>query len=275
MSRRFVLEASLACTMLLLPVVVSAQGHGARGPVGAVPVGIPVHPMVMSAPAVRAPVQGAGAARPVIHSGVGGAAGVAPRNGVRPVRTKSPVHNHPGRTNPGVSYGSMPAQGAYAEDDYGVPGLGFDYPHHAAVHRHSGHAHFRGGGVVPFFGGGIYVPATGYVDAGAVPEAGAEEEQGDVGSQSADYPAPTAVDETPPASRARTKSNNVVPPSQDYIFVKKDGTVFFAVAYSWVNGNLQYVTQDGLPRLVSLSTLDLDATEKFNEQRGVAFHSPA
>ena len=51
--------------------------------------------------------------------------------------------------------------------------------------------------------------------------------------------------------------------------------MFFAVAYSWVNANLQYVTLDGLRKLAAMSTLDLDATVQFNEQRGVAFRSPA
>jgi hypothetical protein len=51
--------------------------------------------------------------------------------------------------------------------------------------------------------------------------------------------------------------------------------VFFAVAYSWVNGNLQYITQEGLRKIAPLTTLDLDATSQFNEQRGVPFRSPA
>jgi hypothetical protein len=84
-----------------------------------------------------------------------------------------------------------------------------------------------------------------------------------------------ALDQAPMVPRTRSNSNNSVPATPEYIFVRRDGTVFFAVAYSWVNGNLQYVTQDGVRKLAAMSTLDLDATVQFNEQRGVAFRSPA
>jgi hypothetical protein len=63
--------------------------------------------------------------------------------------------------------------------------------------------------------------------------------------------------------------------SEQYVFVRRDGTVFFAVAYSWEEGNLFYVTQDGLRRSVTSDLLDLDATQQFNEQRGLTFKAPA
>jgi len=65
------------------------------------------------------------------------------------------------------------------------------------------------------------------------------------------------------------------PESEQYVFVKRDGTVFFAVAYSWDNQTLRYVTQEGLRRSVTREALDLVATQQFNEQRGVNFHLPA
>ncbi len=61
----------------------------------------------------------------------------------------------------------------------------------------------------------------------------------------------------------------------EYVFVRRDGTLLFAVAYSWDNGTLRYVTRDGLRRSVTQDTLDMDATQQFNEQRGVNFHLPA
>ena len=64
-------------------------------------------------------------------------------------------------------------------------------------------------------------------------------------------------------------------PSESYVFVRRDGTLFFAVAYSWSDGTLNYVTQEGLRRSVGRDALDLDATQQFNEQRGLNFHSPA
>jgi hypothetical protein len=61
----------------------------------------------------------------------------------------------------------------------------------------------------------------------------------------------------------------------EYIFVRRDGTVFFAVAYSWESGSLRYVSSEGLSRSVAREMLDLNATQQFNEQRGMAFRSPA
>jgi hypothetical protein len=59
------------------------------------------------------------------------------------------------------------------------------------------------------------------------------------------------------------------------VFVRRDGTVFLAVAFSFSAGNLQYVTKEGLRRSVPANTLDLDATQQFNEQRGVTVRLPA
>ena len=57
--------------------------------------------------------------------------------------------------------------------------------------------------------------------------------------------------------------------------MRRDGTIIFAVAYSFNAGNLQYVTKDGLRRSIPLNTLDFDATQQFNEQRGVTVRLPA
>ena len=51
--------------------------------------------------------------------------------------------------------------------------------------------------------------------------------------------------------------------------------MFFAVAYSWDQGSLRYVSSEGLRRTVSREALDLDATQQFNEQRGMTFRAPA
>jgi len=61
----------------------------------------------------------------------------------------------------------------------------------------------------------------------------------------------------------------------EYVFVRRDGTVFFAVAYSWDQGSLRYISSEGTRRSVSRDTLDLKATQEFNEQRGMTFRSPA
>jgi hypothetical protein len=47
------------------------------------------------------------------------------------------------------------------------------------------------------------------------------------------------------------------------------------VAYTWDHGTLRYVTRDGLRRSIASGALDMDATQQFNEQRGLNFKTPA
>jgi hypothetical protein len=63
--------------------------------------------------------------------------------------------------------------------------------------------------------------------------------------------------------------------TSEYVFVRRDGTVFFAVAYAWENGTLRYVTSEGLRRSAAGDSLDLNATQQFNEQRGLNFRLPS
>ncbi len=62
---------------------------------------------------------------------------------------------------------------------------------------------------------------------------------------------------------------------EEYVFVRRDGGLVFAVAYSWDNGTLRYVTPEGLRRSIGRDALDLNATQQFNEQRGLNFRAPA
>jgi hypothetical protein len=62
---------------------------------------------------------------------------------------------------------------------------------------------------------------------------------------------------------------------EQYVFVRRDGSLVFAVAYTWENGTLRYITPDGLRRSIGRDALDLNATQQFNEQRGVDFRAPA
>jgi hypothetical protein len=47
------------------------------------------------------------------------------------------------------------------------------------------------------------------------------------------------------------------------------------VAYSWDNNTLRYVTRDGFRRSIAREALDIDATQQFNEQRGLDFRPVA
>jgi hypothetical protein len=63
--------------------------------------------------------------------------------------------------------------------------------------------------------------------------------------------------------------------TSEYVFVRRDGGLLFAVAYSWDNGTLRYVTRDGVRKTVTQDSLDMNATQQFNEQRGLSFRVPA
>jgi len=157
--------------------------------------------------------------------------------------------------------------------------LGFDAVHQAAVCG-SGIAGSRGRGLIPaffpFFDGGFFLPGS----QAAVEEPSSADtsqtEESDIEaretirrhrvSEPAASPAPARTSET--ASGASLDND-------EFVFVRRDGTIFFAVAYSWENGTLRYVTIQGLPHTVTQDALDLDATRQFNEQRGLNFRLPA
>jgi len=170
-------------------------------------------------------------------------------------------------------------------EESNVPGLGFDAVHVAATRgNRSGVGRDRDrdrsrrnefGVLFPFFdGGGYYVP-TGPDISGDVPGDGQAvddaEDQGP-GPDDRPYPYDRALRSAnrPPAEQPGPQAD--VP---EYVFVRRDGTVFFAVAYSWDQGSLRYISTEGTRRSVSRDTLDLKATEEFNEQRGLTFRSPA
>ena len=175
-------------------------------------------------------------------------------------------------------------------DFTGVPGLGFDFVHLAAVHPQQFGRHGfrnRNTGFFPFFDSGFLLPygyGYGYSDTSA------DDSYASNAVSAPQYSADAANDAQNAASDDRRTSSRyglqgatapydvVVTPqkqSEQYVFVRRDGTVFFAVAYSWQAGNLFYVTQDGLRRSVTSDVLDLDATQQFNEQRGLTFRAPA
>jgi hypothetical protein len=164
-----------------------------------------------------------------------------------------------------------------------VPGLGFDYSHLAATHPGGEHGRrnrersFDDGAIFfPYGGGGYFVPTGPDVTAGEGGDDGtvaAEEDQPEGQGGPADYrptrgrslDRPSSVDYGPPAPQ---------PDVPEYVFVRRDGTVFFAVAYSWEHGSLKYVSTEGLRKTIARDTLDLNATQQFNEQRGMTFRAP-
>lgn len=162
----------------------------------------------------------------------------------------------------------------------GVPGLGFDYPHFSATHPQGPHDRDRGrnsgfvGAYFPIYGGGYFMPGSSEaVDYGEVSPAEPQQQEAEQ-----TRPIPTA-EETQPKETAPTIATapQFVPPQDpdEYVFVRRDGTLFFATAFAWENGTLRYITREGLRHTLTLDQLDLNATQQFNEQRGLNFRLPA
>jgi hypothetical protein len=265
--RRIFLHLSLA---FLLPAIGQAQ-HPA-GAAMSVPVArFSPAPMVASAPrvaAVRPMIAPHPVSRPVNRTGTRISA--APHTAAHPTGWN---HSTQHATN---SVDPVYPNGYNVTNGYPVPGLGFDYPHYFATHPNAGHCRRCSGNgfVVPFGDGGFYIPTPMY----AFAEQPAEEqpaEATDTGEQAAQTEEPPEQNypnyPNPPARVAPQP----VPKQSEYVFVRRDGTLIFAVAYSWINDRLQYVSEEGLRRTVPLNTIDMDATQQFNDQRGVPIRLPA
>ncbi len=247
----------LAGFVVFLPIGVQAQGRGAMPPVFHAAAVAP-HAMVSPSHAVVA--QGMPGTRGVVRSGM-------PRPGTPIARNTRRVNNpsHFGNHQTGLRASCSSA-----------PGFGFDEVHLAATCGPGPHG-VRGGAFAspfffPFYEGGFNVPgaATG-VDESATAESGQpeiiESENRDRGRRYRVTEAETA----PPVGPARAEPAD----NDEFVFVRRDGTVFFAVAYSWEKGTLRYINSQGLRHTVTQDALDLDATKQFNEQRGLNFRLPA
>jgi hypothetical protein len=272
MFERLAQFTALGFSLTILPACVSAQRSAAPAATMAVTpraMTIPVAVPAMHA----APVQ-AGLAHPGVHLGASaGGHPVAPHHPLKPAMPRPPARSYPVSSRPVYANGSTPND-SFDQGGYPVPGLGFDYVHYAAVHPNAFRHHFRGGAIVPFLGGGgLYVPLEYYGEPAPVAEQPGEAPAETEPAQLQRSDNALAVVDAPVHEHATASFPSA--PTPEFIFVRRDGTVFFAVAYSWINGSLQYITQDGLRKIAPLTTLDLDATSQFNEQRGVPFRSPA
>jgi len=274
--RRFLI---FAASLAFLPAIVSAQGRGGVGRA----MGSGMARPAMSAPAMARPAMAA----PHLAAHSSPSAGSHyyashPYPGMHYVRTRSgAIVLRPVTRQTGVARTPRDNRAILSED---VPGLGFDYSHVAAVHPQGthgrGHHHGRNGDFVgayfPFYGGGYYWPIfpddADDQQASAVPVE--EAQQGDNVQEEAEEPADI--------ERPVAPSHDYVPAkpvaqqdSDEYVFVRRDGTLFFAAAFAWENGTLRYITREGLRRTLSLDKLDLNATQQFNQQRGLNFRLPA
>ena len=220
-----------------------------------------------------------------------------PRSGMRvqPPATRSaavgfvPRTHSPGR-RPAHHNNFVSSHSLGATDFQDVPGLGFDFPHLPATTGNR-HAHRRNfDNTFPLGFSGFLLGAPSVIVEEAQPESQSELQQSDPEDALAENARESEAvrlgrsrsrrAENVPASRDSISRENEEPAPQknvaQFVFVKRDGSLIFAVGYSWdTKQTLRYVTPDGLRRSIAREALDLHATEEFNEQRGLNFTFPA
>lgn len=258
--RRFSITAVM---VLVIPALAVAQHPGAAGAVASAGAHAP---STSSRPATAIPRAAPVHGNAHVQSGAQSAVRANP-SGMRGQNT-----GHSGHRSNSAQFGSS------GTDFQNVPGLGFDYPHLAAI---SGNRQMQDGrfdGVSPFGFSGFLLTSPIFAEDAPAAEPQAATTQDDEVAD--DAPAVQRTRRLSQASRAASEpeAQTVPSPQQDveqYVFVRRDGGLVFAVAYSWENGTLRYVTPEGLRRTLGGDALDLNATQQFNEQRGLNFRGPA
>jgi hypothetical protein len=306
MRRKFVASSILFLTPLaaFAPAAMGQRtaGNGyapSSGAVAAAPrtsaqgVAAPVHALAVHTPAASGNAAGANtptrASVRVAHapgatsSATGfaaGSAGTRAGGAAIGVHRVAPAGVQPRRLNVTAGLGHLPLS---STDFSSSPGLGFDYSHFAAVNGGSGiddrRMRDRVNAGVPFgFGGFLLSPEVIVVEgqqgeASAGAEENAEPNAGNGGgAENGAMERENLQDQFAPASLGPAAP---IREAAEYVFVRRDGSLVFAVAYTWDHGTLRYVTRDGLRRSIASDALDIDATQQFNEQRGLNFKTPA
>jgi hypothetical protein len=214
-----------------------------------------------------------------------GRGSVPMRGSSTPTRTFSGASR--GFSGPGRSTGSRrgvprratPLNPSFAPIN-GVPGLGFDFPHMAAVNRGSrnrfGSFAFNGG-FPSFFTPIFFDPLPLYYPY--------EAETPDYYTQGAQAPqfltpsperpiAPAPAQIAPRESTAPQAPPQPPPELGQLILVRSDGQVLLAVAFTVRNGQLTYINNDGTRRSFPASELDKDATRQMNDANGTSVSLP-
>ncbi len=195
----------------------------------------------------------------------------------------------------GIASGFAPSTNSFRFDRFlGVPGLGFDYPHLAAIggalrnnSSHFGRDGFQGqNSFAPiFFGGYPYYPEDLGYDQQDQPDQQQDQQPDQQAVQQPQpqpqpqiiviqqpAPAPQAADYSNGAANAPASDSDLqaapIPDAGDFILVRRDGRILFASVFSIVGGQLQYVTREGIRHTLAMSDLDADATQQMNEARG-------
>lgn len=216
--------------------------------------------------------------------------------GFAPVRATRPASTHVVRTRQLQTVATPFGSDAFLLSDttfpfgplptgtFPVPGLGFDFAHLAAISRN-----FKVSDIsvlstaqrlaltqrlasltsfgVPFFPAAspvIFVPQPPVV---VVQQPAAAEET----AEAAERPRTVAVREAAVPVRPPEPAHD----AGEFVLVRRDGRLVFAVAFSTEGDELTYVTREGVRRSLRLVELDIDATRRMNGERGTTIHLPA
>jgi hypothetical protein len=209
-------------------------------------------------------------------------------NSAQTVRSISPAQVNFVPADPRFSSNFVPV-GAFPFSTAGAPGLGFDFVHLAAITRNLTPSNLRSlfppAEIQPVSNLTPFIPITFPMVAFAPPIIVVQQ------------PSPVVVFQSPAASSEEEDLSNALqrhvretpppaqeyvpppppPPSQDtgeYVLVKLDGSLLFAVAFSARGDQLIYITREGVRRSLVLSQLDAVATREINEQRGTSIQLP-
>ncbi len=60
----------------------------------------------------------------------------------------------------------------------------------------------------------------------------------------------------------------------EFVLVRRDGRMLFAIAFTTAGDVLTYVTREGVRRSIPLADLDIETTLRMNEERGTTLHLP-
>jgi hypothetical protein len=180
------------------------------------------------------------------------------------------------------------------ESENEIPGLGFDFPHLAAI---SGHLHFNpafehnrfdmnDGSFAPIFWG-ENPGFPDFVDPSVIQQVQQEfQQQGQQQPQIIiiHQPAPVARERLAqvgvpgglPDSATRSTATPLAPPvapapirdAGEFIFVRRDGRILFGSVFFVSEGVLQYVTPEGIRHTVPVNELDTEATRMMNDSLG-------
>jgi len=185
----------------------------------------------------------------------------------------------PGRTN-SFRRGVFPLVGTPLNPNFrpirGVPGLGFDFLHLAAIERpfrdRFGRQH-KGLFLAPLFFDALplYYP----YDSEAPDYYAEAEQQPQFLTPPQPQPNVTAPAETAPRESAAPQAPPPPPPELgQLILVRGDGQVLLAVAFTVRNGQLTYITNEGSRRSFPVGELDKDATRQMNDANGTSVSIP-